>query len=181
VATGNTNLVLHRRAPTLLAQSRDLVWHDGCVDSSRPGQRHRSCDLAASGRIALNTVVCAGSWMVGVGDVDSPVSIRQRRTVTPHLPMAFWLIGTASGRPGNQRSSACISGFSGFRPVRLAIRSRLGDWARFPAVASGLSCGTISGWLPLGIAWRRRCVGATMAKTACRWLAVGLFEPRNPR
>jgi hypothetical protein len=145
--------------------------------ASRPRDRGRSCDLAASGRIALNTVVCAGSWMVGVGDVDSPVSIRQRRTVTPHLPMPLRWIGTVPGRPGNQRSSAWISGLPGFRAVRLAIRSRLGDWARFPAVASGLSCGTISGWLPLGIAWRRRCVGATMAKTACRWLGVGLFEP----
>jgi len=117
--------------------------------------------------------------MVGVGDIDSPAFDSARRTVAPHRPMPFWLIGTASGRPGNQRSSAWISGLPGFRAIRSDARFRLGDWARFRPVVSGLSGGTINAWLPFGIAWRRRCGGATMARTACPSLAVGLFEPRD--
>ena len=147
----------------------------------RLGDRYRSCDLAASGRIALNTVVCAGSWLVGVGDVASAAFESACRTVAPHRPMPSWLIGTASGRPGNQRSSAFISGLTGFRAVLSDARWRTAAWARFAAVASGLSGGTINAWLPLGIAWRQRCGRATMVRAACRWLAVGLFEPRTPR
>jgi hypothetical protein len=120
---------------------------------------------------ALNTVVCAGPRMVGVGDVAWAAFESACRTVAPHRPMPFWLIGTASGRPGNQWSSAWISGLPGFRAVLSDARWRTAAWARFPAVASGLSGGTINAWLPLGIAWRRRCGGATMARTACWRLA----------
>ncbi len=137
-----------------------------------PVESGRSCDLAASGRIALNTVVLGrgpDGWRRGprFAGFDSV-----RRTVAPHRPMPFRWIGTAVTARGisvHQRGSAVCLVFGGLfgRP----------SGRPFPAVARGLSGGTMNAWLPFGIARRRRGGGATMAQTACPSLAVGLFEP----
>ncbi len=156
------------------------------VSWRRPGYRSRSCDLATSGRIALNTVVCVGARMVGVGDVDSPAFESACRTVASHQPMPLRWIGTVRGHTENQRSSAWISGWLGFRAVRSDAWSRLAAWARFSAVASGLSVGTINAWLQCMVALGHRLASAVRRRQ--RWperLAGGwrlaCLNPETPR
>jgi len=114
-----------------------------------------------------------GCWSVGFGFRHVARSIR---IAQPHPFLVdrhgVWPAGESAFISVDQR-------WPGFRVVRSDRRSRQAAWARFPAVASGVPCGTIKAWLRFGIAWRRWCVGATMAKTASLSLAVGRFEPRD--
>jgi len=109
------------------------------------------------------------------GDLDWAAFESACRTVAPHRPMPLRWIGTASGRPGNQRSSAWISGLPGFRAVLSDARWRTAAWGTVllllpgcPVVQSvdgcpcaSLGVGGASGqrWpRPLAGGWRLACL-----------------------